>query len=297
MSVYSFPERGPWGDAKWRGNCSGYIYKELFEQLKPKVFCDPMMGSGTSIEVAREMGIEAFGLDLHAGFNVLRHSIVNTLGKPVDLCLSHPPYGDLFSYSGEVWGQPHPDDLSRCSSDADFHEKMHIALLNQRDATLPGGFYGTIIGDKRRNGSYVSYQSECLARMPANELAAVLIKQQHNVMSDARSYRGMRLPRITHEFILLWQKPLTITSFLSDIAIMALQQSKRVGSTWKAVVRNVLIRLGGSAPLSKIYEAVAQNAPERLAANPNWDAKVRQVLNQNRDLFASSERGIWSLAA
>lgn len=297
MSVYSFPDRGHWGDAKWRGNCSGWVYKELFEQLKPKVFCDPMMGSGTSIEVAREMGIEAFGLDLHAGFNVLRDSIVNTIGKQVDLTVSHPPYGDLFAFSGEVWGQPHPDDLSRCSSDADFHEKMHIALLNQRDATLPGGFYGTIIGDKRRNGAYVSYQAECIARMPASELAAVLIKQQHNVMSDSRSYRGMRLPRISHEFILLWQKPLTITSFLSDIAIMALQQSKRVGSTWKAVVRNVLIRLGGSAPLSKIYEAVAQNAPERLAANPNWDAKVRQVLNQNRDLFASSERGIWSLAA
>ena len=296
MSVFSFPERGPWGDAKWRGNCTGYVYKALFEQLQPKVFCDPMMGSGTSVQVAREMGIEAYGLDLHQGHNILRDSIVNAIGKQVDLCLSHPPYGDVVIYSGEVWGQPHPDDLSRCSSEADFHEKLHIALLNQREATLPGGFYGTIIGDKRKAGSYISYQAEAIARMPANELASVMIKHQHNVMSSSRSYRGMRLPRITHEFIILWQKPQAITSFLSDIAIMALQQSKRVGSTWKAVVRNVLIRLGGAAPLAKIYEAVAQNAPERLAANPNWDAKVRQVLNQNRDIFASTERGIWSLA-
>lgn len=36
MSILSYPNRGPWGDSKWRGNCSGYIYKELFERLKPQ---------------------------------------------------------------------------------------------------------------------------------------------------------------------------------------------------------------------------------------------------------------------
>lgn len=29
MSILSFPERGHWGDAKWRGNCSGHVYKDL----------------------------------------------------------------------------------------------------------------------------------------------------------------------------------------------------------------------------------------------------------------------------
>ena len=104
MSILSFPDRGPWGKSSWRGNCSGHIYKSLFEQLKPAVFVDPMVGGGTSVEVAREMGIQAHGLDLHSGFNVLRDSILAKVGKPADLVVSHPPYGAMIVYSGNVWG-------------------------------------------------------------------------------------------------------------------------------------------------------------------------------------------------
>ena len=296
MSVLSFPDRGHWGKSSWRGNCSGHVYKSLFEQIQPSVFVDPMVGSGTSVEVAREMGIKAFGLDLHSGFNVLRDSILSVVGQPADLVVSHPPYGGMILYSGNVWGSPHPDDLSRCIDDNDFHEKLHIALLNQREATTGGGYYGTIIGDWRRNGRYTSYQAECIARMPSDELAAVLIKQQHNTVSDSRVYSRMKMPRILHEYIQLWQKPKVIASFLSDLSIMARQQSARLASTWKSLVRTVLMTLGGTADLATIYEKVSENAPERLANNPNWKAKVRQILNQHRDHFASCERGIWTLA-
>ncbi|SER34881.1 hypothetical protein [Giesbergeria anulus] len=297
MSILSFPDRGPWGQSSWRGNCSGHVYKSLFEQLRPSVFVDPMVGSGTSVEVAREMGIKAFGLDLHSGFNVLRESILSVVGQPADLVVSHPPYGGMILYSGNVWGSPHADDLSRCIDDQDFHEKLHIALMNQREATKGGGYYGTIIGDWRRNGRYTSYQAECIARMPADELAAVLIKQQHNTVSNSRGYTGMKMPRILHEYILLWEKPKVIASFLSDLSIMARQQSARLASTWKALVRMVLMALGGKADLATIYTKVAENAPERLANNPNWKAKVRQVLNQNSEYFASCQRGIWALTA
>ena len=222
---------------------------------------------------------------------------MSAVGQPVDLVVSHPPYGGMILYSGNVWGSPHADDLSRCIDDQDFHEKLHIALLNQREATKGGGYYGTIIGDWRRNGRYTSYQAECIARMPSDELAAVLIKQQHNTVSDARAYARMKMPRILHEYILLWQKPAVIASFLSNLSVMARQQSARLASTWKALVRTVLMALGGTADLASIYAKVSENAPERLANNPNWKAKVRQVLNQHSDQFASCERGIWALAA
>jgi hypothetical protein len=148
-SILSFPDRGPWGNSRYRGNCSGHVYKRIFEHLRPRVFTDPMVGSGTSVEVAREMGIEAHGLDLHSGFNILKDSILKAVGKPSDLVLSHPPYHDLIPYSASEWGrggEPHPDDLSRCESEAEFLEKLRVAILNQRKATAAGGSTASSLG-------------------------------------------------------------------------------------------------------------------------------------------------------
>lgn len=296
MSILSYPSRGPWGSSSWRGNCSGFVYKELFERLSPKVFVDPMMGSGTSVEVAREMGIEAHGLDLHMGFNILRDSILERVGTPADLCLSHPPYGEIIVYSGPggQWGDvAHPDDLSRCKDDEEFHSKMQLALMNQREATRPGGYYGTIIGDKRKAGKYVSYQAECLSRMPSSELVSVMIKAQHNTMSARKSYGKVALPMIQHEFILLWKRSeMTLFSFLRSVATEA---QARLTGTWLNVVKTCLVSLGGKSDLAQLYAEVESKC-DKAAANPHWKAKVRQVLNSNPSYFNPVERGTWALA-
>lgn len=296
MSIMSFPDRGPWGQSSWRGNCSGYVYQDLFKRLSPKVFVDPMVGSGTSVEVAKEMQIEAYGLDLHSGFNALHDSILQVVGKPADLCLSHPPYGSMIKYSGPggMWGdKPHPDDLSHCVDDEDFHAKLQLVLMNQREATMPGGYYGTIIGDLRQNGRYVSYQAEAIARMPAEELAAVIIKTQHNVQSGGKSYGKMALPFILHEYVLLWKrKDMSLFGVLKSVAVQA---QNRLTGTWKNVVRQCLIKCGGKADLDSLYQTVASST-DRVSANPHWKDKVRQVLNQNPELFTPVQRGVWAIA-
>lgn len=295
MSILSFKDRGKWGKSGWRGNCSGHVYKELFTRLQPKVFVDPMVGSGTSVEVAQEMNIEAYGLDLHQGFNAANDSILEKVGKEADLVVSHPPYGGMIVYSGNVWGEANPADLSRCVSDEDFHEKLQLVLLNQRNATKAGQYYGTIIGDWRHQGEYVSYQAECIARMPKEELAAVLIKAQHNCQSDSKSYGSMKLPFILHEYILLWKKKEAPTLVL--LTNLARQQYSRLSGTWKNIVKSTLSSLGGQSDLSQLYEAVAKNAPQKLAENDSWKEKVRQVLNQNPSMFKPVERGVWAIAA
>ncbi len=134
--------------------------------LHPQVFTDPMVGGGTSVEVPREMGIEAHGLVLHWGFNILKQPILEAVGKSSDLVVSHPPYHNIVVYSGEVWGRVgHPDDLSRCATADEFVEKLTIAMNNQRHATrLGGGYYGAIIGDVREGGVYSSYQADLITR-------------------------------------------------------------------------------------------------------------------------------------
>lgn len=103
MSILSYPDRGPWGKSSWRGNCSGRILVDLFKQYQPKFFVDPMVGSGTSVEVAKEMGIDAVGLDLHSGFNILRQSILQAVGgREADLVWSHPAYHNMVVYSGNA---------------------------------------------------------------------------------------------------------------------------------------------------------------------------------------------------
>lgn len=296
-SIVSYPDRGPWGKSNWRGNASGYVYRDLFEQYKPQSFVDCCVGSGTSIEVAKEMKIPfAVGLDLHSGFNVLKDSIVETVGREVEMCFNHTPYHDLVVYSGQVWGSnPHPDDLSRCPNVDDFLEKLHIMLLNQREAVLPGFYYGTLVGDMRRAGQYHCFAAEMMARMPRNELASVVIKAQHNCVSDKRQYANMKHPRIMHEYIVLWQKPKAITSMLMDLSNMAKDAASRLTSIWRAIVKNALIALGGQSNLETLYQRIEKDSPDKLKSNKNWQAKIRQVLQSYSD-FASVDRGVWRLA-
>jgi hypothetical protein len=96
-------------------------------------------------------------------------------------------------------------------------DKLIVAMKNQRHATKPGGYYGTIIGDVRKNGQYASYQADLIVRCPKRELRAVLIKQQFNMRSSRTAY-PLPLPRIMHEYVILWQKPHAVTAPMPEPA-------------------------------------------------------------------------------
>lgn len=174
-------------------------------------------------------------------------------------------------------------------------------MLNMRSSVAPGGFYGVLIGDLRKNGMYSSYQAECIARMPKNEHKAVLVKVQHNCLSDKKQYGDMRgLPRIYHEYLLLWQKPesVALASMFGSLSVMARQSQRRMTGTWKSVIWQVLIDLGGRSKPESLYEAVKAGAPpEKLASNSeHLKDKIRQTLSMHPDLFRKSGDA-WEIAA
>jgi hypothetical protein len=73
----------------------------------------------------------------------------------------------------------------------------------------------------RRNGVYSSYQADLIVRMPKKELQAVLIKEQHNIASDGTDY-PLRLPRIMHEYVLIWQRRRTVMVARSSVESFSL---------------------------------------------------------------------------
>ena len=62
-TVLSYPQRGVGGDPKWRGNHSPLLSHDLFLWLKPQQILDPMCGSGTTGDVAKDMGIACWQND------------------------------------------------------------------------------------------------------------------------------------------------------------------------------------------------------------------------------------------
>ena len=76
-SVVSYPDRGPWGDSRYRGNCTGHIIKDLILRFKCRSVFDPAEGSGTVRDVVA--GINKYlhkniyyeGKDLKDGWDIL----------------------------------------------------------------------------------------------------------------------------------------------------------------------------------------------------------------------------------
>lgn len=292
-SIVSFPDRGNYGNQRWRGNTSGRVVKALLEFFRPGLFVDPAEGGGTSRDVARELGIEYVGLDLHSGFNLIGDRLIERLPREADYVFFHPPYHDMVVYSGRVWGDSaHPDDLSRCKSPEEFLEKLQAALYNVYEAVRKGGHYTVQIGDMRKKGAYWSMQADVIQMAPG-VLEGVVIKAQHNCLSDGVRYSGRFIP-IVHEYLLNFRKDGLVVGFLD----CAVDTSRRLVSlsnaTWKALVGRALRELGGRASLQDLYEAIAREAQEKTVRNPNWQAKVRQIV---QGLCENVERGVWRLKA
>lgn len=292
-SVVSYPNRGKWGNNKWRGNTTGWIVKDFIESYTRgkanPLFVDPAVGGGTSKDVARDLGIECVCLDLHSDFNLLRDSLLDRLPREADLLHFHPPYANMITYAGNVWGNaPHPDDLGNNSSIGEFFEKSMVALNNIFDAMAPGGYYSVLIGNWRQNGTYYNLSSG-IERIAPGSLVDEIIKIQHNCTSDQRQYGGNFVP-IRHEKMLVFRKDTKVLCALDFAALQEEKARRTTEMTWRAALRTVMLGKGPMT-LTEIYTALEDYAISR-GTNNNWNAKVRQRLRKDSD-FERIARGTY----
>jgi len=204
-SVVSYPDRGPWGDSKYRGNCSGHLIKDLILRFSAKSVFDPAQGSGTARDVVTGINkhlkkeILYEGRDLKQGWDILTSSLPQ---KQFDLVWYHPPYWDIIQYSDN------PKDLSNSSTLENFERNLNQSTEKLFEAVKPGGIMAVLIGDKRRSGSYYVLMRTLLINEKIGKLKALIIKLQHNCKSDRMFYNSQNpfLIPIKHEYCLIFQK-------------------------------------------------------------------------------------------
>jgi len=193
-SVVNYPQRGPWGDAKFPGNTSGYLLVDLIDYYQPKSILDPMEGSGTTGDVAFDMGdIRYTGLDLLSGFDLVGDEPEGEYA----LIFWHPPYHDAVDYD-----IPHPNNLSRCPSLSRYLDKLKLCMAKLLKHLTREGRLCILCSDPRKDGVIQPIHSAIISFNLAT-LNAALVK-----LIEGRSryfdYGNAQFIPIVHEYALIF---------------------------------------------------------------------------------------------
>ncbi|MEQ7807827.1 hypothetical protein [Priestia aryabhattai] len=283
-TILSYKERGNWGNANYRGNCSGYIIKDLLEFFKPSKFVEVFSGSGTGEDVSKELGYKnSVHLDLNSGWNAL----IDDIPTGSDFVFSHPPYWDIIEYS-KVNKRVNPYDLSNKMPYEEFIKRLDKVNSKIYQSLVNGGRHAFLVGDIRKKGKYYSVIKDMAW---IGDLEVHMVKQQHNTMSGRKQYTG-NFVAINHEHLLIfkknaiWNVPVKLTSTQS-FNLKAFENM-----TWRDLIQGALEYLGGESNLSEIYSIIEDSKKARK--NKHWKEKVRQTL-QIHNNFNSNQRGVWRL--
>lgn len=303
-TLLSFPDRGPWGDNKYRGNCSGWIHAFLIWKYHVSKLAELFSGSGTGYDVCKDMGIQYVGADLNP--TPVRPNIIHTnavtdevpeefLGA--DMLFMHPPYGAeiRIPYAGSMYADPTRElsksDLGQMPWDT-FIKELNGIVMKYYATMETGARMSILMGDVRRNGLH----SMLTDIVKPGQLEQIIIKAQHNCVSNGRTYSNKNFVPLIHEYILVLKKiaPYMINFQLPQKYEMDIRDSK--SATWRDVVYAVLEKLGTGKPvkLEDIYKEIEGH--KKCNSNPHWKDKVRQILQQY-ETFINVEKGVWALAA
>ena len=154
-----------------------------------------------------------------------------------------------------------------------------------------GARMAVLMGDVRRKGQFHSMLTDIVK--PGN-LEQIIVKAQHNCVSNGRSYSSHGFVPINHEFLMVVKKTggYSICFQLPQAYQMDIRNAH--SATWVDVVYAV-VQKQESCTLAFIYGEI--EGLEKATRNPHWKEKVRQVLGQHPALFYQKMRGVWTAKA
>lgn len=308
-TVLSFPNRGPWGDSRYRGNCSGWIPAYFIYKYHAGNVAEVFAGSGTTYDVCRDMGVRYTGIDLNP--NPPRDGIISmdilddTVELPdgfydADMVFLHPPYPSIHDvrYANNMWKDTDGTRALRDIQEMPWEEGMRSvnhAVLRAFNAMPPGSYEVCLVGEIRSKGQYRSMMQNLAI---PGILHQTFVKLQHNTVSRNRIYSGRNNYALTgHEMIAVIKKPsgYELTYVMPKRYSMDIRDCAM--ATWKDVVMGVIWNMKGEITNESVYSAVEGH--KRAATNVDWKAKVRQTLQflEKSGLISRIGTGRYALAA
>lgn len=234
-TVWSFPERGSWAthDAKWRGNWSPYIARNLLLRYSQEgdLVLDQFVGGGTTPVEAKLLNRNIIAADInsaalercsekvdfdweHAGKVYLHKGDARELhfipDSSIDFVCTHPPYANIIQYSEDI-----AEDLSRLSV-PDFLEQMKKVANESFRVLKTDKFCAILMGDTRQKGHVVpmSFEVMKIFESAGFKLKEIIIKEQHNCKAtgywktNSVKYNFLLL---AHEYLFVFKKPVALT--------------------------------------------------------------------------------------
>lgn len=228
---WSFPKRGDWAthDAKWRGNWSPYIPRNILLRYSKEndLVLDQFAGGGTTLVEAKLLNRNIIGVDVndvalkrckekinfeHDGSNgkvYLHKGDARNLdfipNESIDLICTHPPYADIIRYSKDIVG-----DLSHLKVH-DFLEEMKSVADESYRVLKKDKFCVVLMGDTRQNGHMIpmSFDVMHIFESVGFRLKELIIKEQHNC--KATNYWKTKSVKynfllIAHEYLFVFKK-------------------------------------------------------------------------------------------
>ena len=199
---WSFPKRGDWAthDAKWRGNWSPYIPRNILLRYSQEgdLVLDQFAGGGTTLVEAKLLNRDIIGVDINdialarcrekidfeyngANGNVYIHkgdarNLDFIPNESIDLICTHPPYADIIHYSEDI-----VDDLSLLNV-KEFLEEMKKVAAESYRVLKKDKFCAILMGDTRQKGHMIPMSFEVMRVFEdaGFKLKELIIKEQHN---------------------------------------------------------------------------------------------------------------------
>ena len=228
---WSFPKRGDWAthDAKWRGNWSPYIPRNILLRysLEGDLVLDQFAGGGTTLVEAKLLNRDIIGVDVndaaierckektcfeHEGANgrvYIKKGDARRLDfvpdASIDLICTHPPYADIIQYSEDIEA-----DLSRLKV-KDFLEAMKPVAAECYRVLKKDKFCAILMGDTRQKGCMVpiSFEVMRIFQNAGFRLKELISKEQHNCRAtgywktNSVKYNFLL---IAHEYLFVFRK-------------------------------------------------------------------------------------------